>query len=96
MDRESIERVKKLADQLSPWILNASDVPSKALALEVGVRFVNAALHRYKIDEDLCEDVSYELNKHVANVERAKIDFLYGRLRTIFVRTHLKLAELCK
>jgi hypothetical protein len=92
--RESIERIKKLADQLSPWILNASDVPSKTLALEVGVKFVNAVLHRYRIDEDLCEDVSYELNKHVTSVERSKIDFLYGRLRTIFVRTHQKITEL--
>lgn len=96
MSKEAIVRVKKIADQLSPWILDASDMPSKILALEVGIKFVNAVLQRYRVDEDLCEDVSYELNKHVNNVERAKIDFLYGRLRTVFVRTHRKLAELCR
>jgi hypothetical protein len=96
MGRESLEQVRQLTNQLAPWILNASDMPSKILALEVGVKFVNATLHRYRIDDDLCEDVSYELNKHVVNPDRSKMDFLYGRMRNIFVRIQKRLEELDK
>jgi hypothetical protein len=84
----------KVADDLAPWIVNAPDRNAKILALEVGCQFVNAALQRFKIDEDLCEDINYELNNHIAEFDRSKVDFLYSRLKTSFERVHRRLKEL--
>lgn len=85
---------KSLATQLEPLIKRAQSIQQKATCLELGVHFINATLQRFRLDEELLEDLNYELNKHCSNIDRERVSFLWERFVPLFNRILVRLNEL--
>jgi hypothetical protein len=85
-----------LADKLERVIKDSQSIKQKAACLELGVQFVNAVLQRYRLDEELLEDLHYEMNKHLSHIDRERVEFLWERFIPIFDRVKFRLDALRK
>jgi len=85
------QRIGKRLERLIPEV---STVHDKATVVDVGARFLNALLKHYRVDEDMLEDIEYELNQYIKDIDRERINFLYDRFVRIFTRVNAKLQKL--
>jgi aspartyl-tRNA synthetase len=92
----NIATAQSVAKNLEKNIKSAQTIQQKTTCLWLGLHFMNATLQRFRVDEELLEDLNYELNKHCSTIDRERIEFLWERFIPLFERVKTKLDAIKK